>query len=388
MPSKFLCLTPLWFHLFLWLLDQECLVAAFSVRPTSHGKTYWENLKNCNNNVTRRRRNRPVTCLKLSQQKTPDEESKIVPEETYCPIPAVLPVFPLRKSVKLPTETLNLNLYEPRYLAMCDYILRSSRELSATNAEGSKHATMVFGGIYGSNKPQLVQDGGNGPIVPMFEPGDVGTLFSVEHFEEGVRPTTGGRRIRIRGLAVGRFQIGRILHNGYGGGDDKKEDKEALPFILVESERICDVPTSTDSQKEKRWMELERDVIMRMMKSLASKQGEHVIENDSSDTISDGSSSKENMSTPGEDATNLASLNTIRRFGVMDFFSKEFLKGDTPLPGDDTFEKLDQVKLRELFSFAAILTLIPERNPKEMIRTLQMTTALERLEYLLTLKSV
>ena len=36
----------------------------------------------------------------------------------------VLPIFPLRKVVRLPTEELILNLYEDRYLAMAEYILK------------------------------------------------------------------------------------------------------------------------------------------------------------------------------------------------------------------------------------------------------------------------
>ena len=380
-------MTLLWFHVLSWVLHQECLVAAFSV---PHRQIFLDELNNCNGIATRRRRNKSVTCLKLSPQKPPNAEIEIVPEETYCPLPAVLPVFPLRKSVKLPTETLNLNLYEPRYLAMCDYILGNRPKGSSTNTNNNSSAKgstpMVFGAIYGSDKPQLVQDGGNGSIVPMFEPGDIGTLFSVEQFEEGVRPTNGGRRIRIRGLGVGRFQIRRILHNGYGGGDKEYGDQEALPFILVESERIGDVPISTDSQREKRWLDLERDVKKLMMNSLAMKQGKFL--NDSSDTISDETNSKEDALISSEDVTNLATGNSIRRFGVMDFFSEDFLRSDTLAPRDDAMTKLEQVKLRELFSFAALLTLLPERNPKDMIRALQMASALERLEYLLTLRSV
>ena len=36
-----------------------------------------------------------------------------------------LPIFPLRKSVMLPTSTLNLNLYEDRYLKMAEDVMNS-----------------------------------------------------------------------------------------------------------------------------------------------------------------------------------------------------------------------------------------------------------------------
>jgi hypothetical protein len=129
----------------------------------------------------------------------------------------ILPIFPLRKAVRLPTETLTLNLYEERYIAMSEFVLGSDQRL--------------FGALFSSDKPQVVKGGGMGKIVPMIQPGDIGVVFVLEDSEEGMIPKQEGapprRQIRLVGTGAGRFQIQRILHNGYG--DD------SLPFIVVEA---------------------------------------------------------------------------------------------------------------------------------------------------------
>lgn len=127
----------------------------------------------------------------------------------------ILPIFPLRKSIKLPGETLTLNLYEERYLAMAEWILlgttgaRSSRIDTRTNSKSnasSLSSSMMFGALYASDKPQIVSDAGMGPIVPMLRVGDVGVVFPVEHHQQDMVETRGGvdrcRRIRIVGTGV------------------------------------------------------------------------------------------------------------------------------------------------------------------------------------------
>lgn len=74
----------------------------------------------------------------------------------------ILPIFPLRKSIKLPGETLTLNLYEERYLAMAEWILLGTtgaissrivdtRTNSKSNAS-SLSSSMMFGALYASDK--------------------------------------------------------------------------------------------------------------------------------------------------------------------------------------------------------------------------------------------
>jgi Lon protease-like protein len=142
----------------------------------------------------------------------------------------MLPVFPLRKSVRLPTETLTLNLYEERYLAMSTYILDQEERL--------------FGALYGSDKPQMVHLG-KGPIVPMYSDGDVGVIFKVYENMEAMIPTAEQgykrRRMRLKAGGIGRFRITKILHPGYG---------EALPYILAQTERIVDIPEDIEDLKK------------------------------------------------------------------------------------------------------------------------------------------
>jgi len=148
-----------------------------------------------------------------------------------------LPVFPLRKTVRLPTESLTLNLYEDRYLEMARYILRDEDRVTTKK----KRQAMLFGAMYTSNKPQVVGEGGLGPIVPLLREGDVGVLFLVEHWKEGLVPTVGDEprhRIRIVGTGVGRFRVRRIVNNGY----DYNNNTDARPYIVVEATVI--VPSS------------------------------------------------------------------------------------------------------------------------------------------------
>eukprot|EP00980_Cylindrotheca_fusiformis_P015449 scaffold4343_cov144-Cylindrotheca_fusiformis.AAC.27 len=138
------------------------------------------------------------------------------------------PVFPLRKSVLLPTETLKLNLYEPRYLAMSEHILEQDDPL--------------FGALYASEKPQIVK-GGKGPIIPMLDVGDIGVVCFVKDWEEGTVPTQDPsftrRRIRLNALAVSRFRIEEIVCDGAASA--RLDDPS---FILVRASIVTDERSS------------------------------------------------------------------------------------------------------------------------------------------------
>ncbi|GAX23604.1 hypothetical protein FisN_12Hh175 [Fistulifera solaris] len=147
-----------------------------------------------------------------------------------------IPVFPLRRTVRLPTESLTLNLYEERYLKLAEYVLQQEHP--------------YFGAIYSSNKPQIVRNG-TGPIVPLFERGDVGVLFLVLDSEESMIPTRGGiprRRIRLVARGSVRFQIEKILENGY---DDSS-------FILVEGNVFTDQSTADEENCSPDFVDLAR----------------------------------------------------------------------------------------------------------------------------------
>ncbi|CAB9497463.1 expressed unknown protein [Seminavis robusta] len=297
-------------------------------------------------------------------------------DDEYCPIPAVLPVFPLRKSVKLPTETLTLNLYEERYLAMCDFLLNSR-----SDPQG-KHHKKVFGAIYGSEKPQIVP-GGTGPIVPLYEPGDIGTIFCVEHADEGHRRNDKslGRRIRILGRAIGRFRIEKILQNGYGGGDactgSKVNAETPFPFILVEPSRVQDVPAPPGSDEEKRLLDLQQNLIDLMLEESIPAPGTGTINGEEVGSEGDDGESEGETSDSGDVAVKTAS----RSICTPDFLSGAFLNdtrgGPEPMVGAPTAE------LQELFSFAAFLVLAAEQTPQQMQTLLRMTSTLKRLEFIM-----
>jgi hypothetical protein len=141
----------------------------------------------------------------------------------------ILPIFPLRKAVKLPTESLKLNLYEERYLLMSEHILRQAED------------KRMFGAIFCSDKAQMVK-AGLGPIVPIIRSGDIGLTFFVHNVDECMVPTLGGelrRRIRLLGSGIHGFQVKRVLHSGFG------DETKSLPYIMVEAVPLFDI---TDTQ--------------------------------------------------------------------------------------------------------------------------------------------
>ena len=76
----------------------------------------------------------------------------------------------------------------------------------------------MFGAIYISDKAHLVQNHGLGPIVPLLENGDIGTLFTVDSHQEDMIPTRDGnerRRIRLESTGTGRFHIESIQQDGF-----------------------------------------------------------------------------------------------------------------------------------------------------------------------------
>jgi Lon protease-like protein len=183
----------------------------------------------CGNTRERIRTQHSIVRRWASPSSTEDDESAII----------LLPIFPLRKKVRLPTESLTLNLYEERYLQMAGYILQSQ-------------PSPIFGALFAANKPHVVAKFGTGPIVPMIEPGDIGVLCVLvdldntgDETNEAEIPTVGGttrRRIRLEATAAARFQIHRVLHNGFGGSKTMNEDP--LPFILVEAKVVVDHSSS------------------------------------------------------------------------------------------------------------------------------------------------
>lgn len=82
--------------------------------------------------------------------------------QTEADLPSVIPVFPLSGALLLPRGQLPLNIFEPRYLAMIDDVLRGSRLIGMIQPEGEEP----------EDKPPLFQVGCVGRITQFAETGD------------------------------------------------------------------------------------------------------------------------------------------------------------------------------------------------------------------------
>lgn len=251
----------------------------------------------------------------------------------------ILPIFPLRKAVRLPTETLTLNLYEERYLAMSEFVLESDQKL--------------FGALFSSDKPQVVKEGGMGKIVPMIQTGDIGVVFVLEDSEELMIPKQEGapprRQIRLVGRGAGRFQIQRILHNGYG--------YDSLPYIVVEATLFHDEHSAFVSEEDR--LNLESNVWDKAIKMNLDKR----------------------ISPPSNRNNDEESLEN--KALVMDCSSDlvEGLVAKLPYRTALTEQTLEEMKA-ELRSFAIASALISGSSSKDRLEMLRMCSARSRLSVL------
>ena len=162
----------------------------------------------------------------------------------------LLPIFPLRKRVRFPSDQLTLNLYEPRYIAMCDYILQRPDTTSEDATDDPRSNHRLFGAIYTASKPQIVPQS-SGPIVPVLSKGDIGTLCVIfDHLERTSRTGTqqygnDGRKIRLNAVGVCRFRIEEVVQDGTAGFGDGKDDLLG-PFILVRASIVHDSYDTVD----------------------------------------------------------------------------------------------------------------------------------------------
>jgi Lon protease-like protein len=81
-------------------------------------------------------------------------------------LPNVIPVFPLAGALLLPRGQMPLNVFEPRYLAMIDDVLRSSHRLIGMIQPDPAHPGAD------QNKPHLFQIGCIGRLTQFAESGD------------------------------------------------------------------------------------------------------------------------------------------------------------------------------------------------------------------------
>ena len=140
-----------------------------------------------------------------------------------------IPIFPLRKRVPVPTDSIQLRLWEPRYLELSEYIQNPGNNQD------------VFGAVYSSHKAQFVRRGTD-PITPILEPGDIGVLCHVLRYHEEFnicKPSDyvdecARRIIQLDCKVSCRIRIDKIIERGIG------ESNNSLPFILVEASILCD----------------------------------------------------------------------------------------------------------------------------------------------------
>jgi Lon protease-like protein len=248
----------------------------------------------------------------------------------------ILPIFPLRKAVRLPTETLTLNLYEERYLAMSEFVLKSDRRL--------------FGALFSSDKPQVVK-GGMGKIVPMIQPGDIGVVCVLEESEDGLVQRQGApprRQIRLVGTGAGRFQIQKILHNGYG--------EDSLPFIVVEAILLNDSHSASGSDEDR--LNLERNLWDKAIKMKTDKR----------------SSSPSNRNNDEKSLESKGSFVECSGDLVEGLVAKLYRATLT----EQTREEMKA----ELSSFALASALISDSSSKDRLEMLRMCSARSRLSVL------
>src|SRR5690349_4729695 len=107
--------------------------------------------------------------------------------------PAVIPVFPLAGALLLPRGQMPLNIFEPRYVAMIDAVLKGDRVIGMIQPDPEEETAAV---------PKLYHVGCAGRITQLSETGDgryLITLVGIARFriEEELAATTPFRQCRV-----------------------------------------------------------------------------------------------------------------------------------------------------------------------------------------------
>lgn len=263
-----------------------------------------------------------------------------------------LPIFPLRRSVKVPTERFTLNLYEERYIALAEHVLKENNG--------------IFGALYCSHKAQIVPSG-KGPIVPLVEEGDVGVVCRVYCDEDGVVPTREAgfdrRRIKLMALVVGRFEIQSVVHNGCLVDKDLSSE-EQVPYIVARALRIEDDPVEVGSEAHGRLGEMEK-AVMDMLRGRQdrSRSDEEPVR------LLEESLTVESFAPPPAQRNDLS-------LGLEKAVFQLFSWGqDEPKPSRNHVASLRHT----LFSFASVARISSALSPDEMLQLLRLTNVEKRV---------
>ena len=98
-------------------------------------------------------------------------------------LPKAIAVFPLTGAILLPRATMPLNIFEPRYLAMVDNVIASSRLI----------------GIVQPQKPEPVEESPQERTAPLKSVGCIGRITAFQELDDG--------RILISLTGIARFKI-------------------------------------------------------------------------------------------------------------------------------------------------------------------------------------
>ena len=330
-----------------------------------------------------------------------DADTSVSETTTAVPksIKVTIPIFPLRKKVRLPTDKLQLNLYEPRYIELAEYVLQQQQS-----------SKKIFGAVYSADKPQFVCNNGSGSIVPLLQPGDIGVLFIVLNSYDGRQQqsiTTSSRNnalsprrrssIRLIGQGGARFRILKILSDGIisnsnaGRSTNCSNDKRS--FILAETEIFFDEQSITKDQVQSTKQNLQNKLLQQQEKKIKMKFEMNFInrflffrkskqDNDDDDSIERNNYNNNNYSNNIDDI-NIASI--IRRDNNDRITTREQVKYIarltnkvlSELPDEPSTNRTNLIEC-ELLTFALAATVIDDEDYFQRKELLQIINQQER----------
>ena len=139
-------------------------------------------------------------------------------------LPQIVPLFPLENALLLPRGVLPLNIFEPRYLAMVDFALSTSRLIG------------------------IIQPAENDAAAPLPKLASIGTLGRITHFEE--RPDN---RYVIALTGIARFRLA-------------EEISAITPFRQA---RVDTLPFANDFESGRGEEEVDRSAFLKILRDYA-----------------------------------------------------------------------------------------------------------------------
>lgn len=325
-----------------------------------------------------------------------------------------LPIFPLRKLVKYPTNFLTLNLYEERYLQLADYILKNDQSMEGINqAQVQEQKTSnIFGALYCSHKAQIVKqeiqtkenneiDGNSddneiisSTVTPMIQKGDIGTIYSILRHSEvtNFEKYKKGRRVQIFSIGISRFKVEEIIHSGYDFRENNK-NKNDNPFILVKASHVHDHDLAqardNNDMNYMKQLEMLEQKVYKLILNQDQKRNRllEYYDNNTTNTlpwipknfvstINSGETFSKSVTTSSNDSPSSLTLEQRNKETNNFDLSKTLIN----YYGSDSTHLNHAIKT--LSSFACLSTLTNNsQSARQMLNMLELTSVLERFEY-------